>query len=423
MDNLSSTSRSRVIPSGEVLILRHTSKVCIVCAWSPSASIISAGPDDFYIRTISDESGGSRPQCDHSEVLEYVPAHQGQSYIAALDWNKEGTLLATGFAGQARIWSIHGELIRTFSGHTDTILTLKWNKASTYIVTGGSEGTTIVWSDETSEPVQQFNDHSDRVLGVDWLNELTFATCSGDCEIHVFTIGVSQPIMTISGHQGPVNCVKWDPTGSLLASCSNDHAVKIWRMGQAECVHNFTEHEQAVNVIQWSPTGPGTTNPNQRSILASGSDDGTVKLWDIEQGELLCSLDAGLWDPINSLAFSPNGEYVVSGAGQQINIWSVTDKQVIRFYTNDDESGSASDDVPGTATCVCWNENGDKVAAGFTNGTVHVFSFRMRANRVDLGARCRADMEIIADDAKKEMRRIGRSFEGYAIVEEFLKWL
>ncbi|KAL4611067.1 hypothetical protein ACB092_08G097500 [Castanea dentata] len=49
---------------------------------------------------------------------------------------------------------------------------------------------------------------------------------------YVCKIGENRPIKTFSGHQGEVNCVKWDPTGSLLASCSDDITAKIWSMQQ-----------------------------------------------------------------------------------------------------------------------------------------------------------------------------------------------
>ncbi|XP_045823750.1 F-box-like/WD repeat-containing protein TBL1XR1 [Trifolium pratense] len=60
------------------------------------------------------------------------------------------------------------------------------------------------------------------VLGVDWRNNVSFATCSTDTLIHVCKIGEDEPIKTFAGHQSEVNHIKWDPTGSLLASCSDD---------------------------------------------------------------------------------------------------------------------------------------------------------------------------------------------------------
>ncbi|KAK4853552.1 hypothetical protein QYF36_010777 [Acer negundo] len=80
---------------------------------------------------------------------------------------------------------------------------------------------------------------------------------------------------------------------------------------------------QATTWLKWNPTGPRTNNPNQQLILASASFDSTVKLWDVELGKLFCSLN-GHRDPVYSVAFSPNVEYLASGSlDKSVHIWSL----------------------------------------------------------------------------------------------------
>lgn len=68
--------------------------------------------------------------------------------------------------------------------------------------------------------------------------------------------------------QNEVNAIKWDPQGMLLASCSDDMTLKIWSMTQDTCVHDLQAHSKEIYTIKWSPTGPGTNNPNMNLILA-----------------------------------------------------------------------------------------------------------------------------------------------------------
>ncbi|MBA0685614.1 hypothetical protein Goari_013267, partial [Gossypium aridum] len=188
--------------------------------------------------------------------------------------------------------------------------------------------------------------------------------------IYVCKIGETRPIKTFAGHQGEVNCVKWDPTGSLLASCSDDITAKkvlvqIWCMKHDKYVHDLREHSKEIYAIRWSPTGPGTNNPNQQLILASASFDSTVKLWDVELGKLLYSLN-GHKDPVYSVAFSPNGEYLASGSlDKSMHIWSLKDGKIVKTYTGN-----------GGIFEVCWNKEGDKLAACFANNTLCVLDFR-----------------------------------------------
>nr|XP_028949511.1 WD40 repeat-containing protein HOS15-like isoform X1 [Malus domestica] len=361
------------IPSSDVTILEgHTNEVC-ACAWSPAGSLLASGSGDSTARiwTIADGSSRFSSQNGSSNVLvlKHVKGRTNEKSkdVTTLDWNGEGTMLATGsYDGQARIWSTKGELISTLSKHKGPIFSLKWNKKGDYLLTGSCDKTAIVWDVRAEEPKQQFEFHSGPTLDVDWRNNVSFAMSSTDNMIYVCKIGENHPVKTFAGHQGEVNCVKWDPTGSLLASCSDDSTAKIWSMKQEKYVHDLREHSKEIYTIRWSPTGPGTNNPNQQLVLASASFDSFVKLWDVEQGKLLCSLD-GHREPVYSVAFSPNGEYLASGSlDKSMHIWSLKERKIVKTYTG---SGGIFE--------VCWNKEGDKLAACFANNTVCVLDFRM----------------------------------------------
>lgn len=368
-----STSQDFQIPNSDVTILEgHTSEVC-ACAWSPAGSLLASGSGDSTARiwTIADGSCRSNLQNGPSNVLvlKHVKGrtHEKGNDVTTLDWNGEGTLLATGsYDGQARIWSTNGELRSTLSKHKGPIFSLKWNKKGDYLLTGSCDKSAIVWDVKTEESKQQFDFHTGPILDVDWRNNISFATSSTDSMVYVCKMGETRPIKSFSGHEGEVNCVKWDPTGSLLASCSDDTTAKIWSLKQDKYVHDLKEHSKEIYTIRWSPTGQGTINPNQQLVLASASFDSTVKLWDVELGRLLYSLN-GHREPVYSVAFSPNGEYLASGSlDKSMHIWSLKEGKIVKTYTGN-----------GGIFEVCWNKEGDKIASCFANDTVSVLDFRM----------------------------------------------
>ncbi|XP_010906242.1 WD40 repeat-containing protein HOS15 [Elaeis guineensis] len=361
------------ISSSDVTILEGHGSEVFACAWSPAGSLLASGSGDSTARiwTIPDGPCGSSMQISppNVHVLKHFKGRTNEKSkdVTTLDWNGEGTLLATGsYDGQARIWSREGELKNTLIKHKGPIFSLKWNKKGDFLLSGSVDKTAIVWDTKTWECKQQFEFHSAPTLDVDWRNNNSFATCSTDNMIYVCKIGENRPMKGFSGHQGEVNAIKWDPTGSLLASCSDDGTAKIWTLKQDKYLYDFKEHSKEIYTIRWSPTGAGTNNPNQQLVLASASFDSTIKLWEVEVGRLLYSLN-GHRQPVYSVAFSPNGEYIASGSLDQcLHIWSVREGRVLKTYRGG-----------GGIFEVCWNREGDKIAACFSNNTVCVMDFRM----------------------------------------------
>nr|GMD99428.1 F-box-like/WD repeat-containing protein TBL1X isoform X2 [Ipomoea batatas] len=349
------TSLSCEIPSSDIMVLEgHTSEV-FACAWSPTGSLLASGSGDSTARiwTIGDGPCSSKMQTEPVNVvlLKHFKGRTNEKSkdVTTLDWNGDGTLLATGsYDGQARIWNRDGELISTLNKHKGPIFSLKWNKKGDYLLSGSVDKTAIVWDIKAGEWKQQFEFHSAPTLDVDWRNNTSFATCSTDNMIYVCKVGDNRPVKSFSGHQGEVNAIKWDPSGSLLASCSDDSTAK------------------EIYTIRWSPTGPGTSNPNQQLMLASASFDSTIKLWDVEVGRVIHSLN-GHRDPVYSVAFSPDGEYLASGSLDKcLIIWSVKEAKIVKTYSGN-----------GGIFEVCWDKEGKKVAACFSNNVVCVLDFRM----------------------------------------------
>jgi WD40 repeat protein len=77
-------------------------------------------------------------------------------------------------------------------------------------------------------------------------------------------------LKTLNGHEGAVNSVQFSPDGKLIASGSLDHTVKIWNVETGNLIETLIGHEGAVNSIMFSPDG---------SRLISGSSDRKIKVW------------------------------------------------------------------------------------------------------------------------------------------------
>jgi transducin (beta)-like 1 len=354
------------IQDSSVLTLRGHSSEVFICAWNPAFPLLASGSGDSTARiwTIPKDSGYASRD---STVLKHFSSQENSKDVTTLDWNAEGTMLATGsYDGLARIWSEKGQLVNTLQKHKGPIFSLKWNKKGDYLLSGSVDKTAIIWDAKNAEVKQQFEFHKAPTLDVDWRNNVQFATCSTDKMIYVCELGKNRPIKCFSGHEDEVNAIKWDPSGTYLASCSDDYTAKIWSPKQDKHVHDFREHTKEIYTIKWSPTGVGTNNPNRNLLLASASFDSTIKLWDVEAGQSIHTLTRHT-EPVYSVAFSPSGEFLASGSfDRAMHIWSVRDGKVIKTFRG---SGGIFE--------VCWNSAGDKVAACFSNNIVCVVDVRL----------------------------------------------
>ncbi len=298
--------------------------------------------------------------------------HSESKDVTTLDWSGNGNLLATGsYDGKARIWTVDGVLQHNLEKHKGPIFSLKFNKKGDYLLSGSVDNTAIVWDVATGTVKQQFSNHTAPTLDVDWRTDLSFATCSTDKNIYVCKIDEENPLKVFRGHNDEVNAIRWDPSGTLLASCSDDHTAKIWSLKSDDPLFDLKEHTREIYTIKWSPTGPNTNYPNKNLVLASASFDATVKIWDIHTGRCKYSLTKHT-EPVYSVSFSPDGEYLASGSfDRSLHIWSVKDGRLVKTFKGN-----------GSIFEVCWNSNGTRVAACFSNSNseefnVSVIDFRM----------------------------------------------
>jgi len=130
-------------------------------------------------------------------------------------------------------------------------------------------------------------------------------------------------LFTLTGHTDTVWRIAFSPDGSLLASGSADQTVKLWDVTSGKEVRTLRGHTGSVNSVAFAPDG---------KVLASGSRDGTVKLWDVATGEEVRTL-TGHKDGVSSVVFSPDGKLLASGAWDNtVRLWDVASgKQVNAF--------------------------------------------------------------------------------------------
>ncbi|KAK8159230.1 actin-binding protein-like protein [Phyllosticta citrichinensis] len=130
------------------------------------------------------------------------------------------------------------------------------------------------------------------------------------------------------GHTGPVLDTDWNTfNDNIVASGSDDGKVFIWQVPENFSLYSEAEEPEDVAPVakltgHTRKVGHVLFNPSAENVLASSSGDYTVKLWDVEAGSPKLTLKHP--DIVQSLSFSANGAYLVSTSrDKKLRIWDV----------------------------------------------------------------------------------------------------
>ncbi|AFY83830.1 CHAT domain-containing protein [Oscillatoria acuminata] len=138
-----------------------------------------------------------------------------------------------------------------------------------------------------------------------------------------------QEVTTLMGHSSGVKSVAVSPDGRMIASGSFDQTIKLWDLQRGELKKTLKGHTGTVTSVQFSPDG----------ILASASffPDGTIKLWEVDgeqnRVELKTTLRGNDWVALAiwNIAFNHDGKYIASGhnVDSTIKVWDVQREKII----------------------------------------------------------------------------------------------
>jgi WD40 repeat protein len=161
-------------------------------------------------------------------------------------------------------------------------------------------------------------------------------------------------VRTLRGHGDPIASLAWAPDGTVLASGSTDYSICLWNTESGEQLQTMKGHTSPVVNLAWAPDG---------KTLASTSADKTVRLWDTRSGEQR-RLFKGHGNEIFNATWSPDLRSAASAFRERtLRLW-------------DTRSGKVRQELEGhsaTILSATWSPDGRTLASGSADTTIRLW--------------------------------------------------
>ncbi|KAF6306243.1 fizzy and cell division cycle 20 related 1 [Rhinolophus ferrumequinum] len=199
----------------------------------------------------------------------------------------------------------------------DSVTSVGWSERGNLVAVGTHKGFVQIWDAAAGKKLSMLEGHTARVGALAWnADQLS----SGSRDRMILQRDIRTPPLQserrLQGHRQEVCGLKWSTDHQLLASGGNDNKLLVWNHSSLSPVQQYTEHLAAVKAIAWSP--------HQHGLLASGGGtaDRCIRFWNTLTGQPLQCIDTG--SQVCNLAWSKHANELVSTHGysqNQILVW------------------------------------------------------------------------------------------------------
>ncbi|KAF5299330.1 hypothetical protein FQA39_LY02503 [Lamprigera yunnana] len=248
-----------------------------------------------------------------------APELQDDFYLNLVDWSIQN-VLSVGLGSCVYLWSACTSQVTRLcdlSQDNNAVTSVAWSERGNLVAVGTHLGYVTVWDVAVNKQVNKLVGHTARVGALAWNGDVL---SSGSRDRLILQRDTRTPGLVperrLQGHRQEVCGLKWSPDNQYLASGGNDNRLYVWNMQSLSPVQTYTDHLAAVKAIAWSP--------HHHGLLASGGGtaDRCIRFWNTLTGQPMQYVDTG--SQVCNLAWSKHSSELVSTHGysqNQILVW------------------------------------------------------------------------------------------------------
>ena len=237
-------------------------------------------------------------------------------YLNLVDWGSSN-MLGVGLGSCVYMWNaVTQQVTKLTELPDDQVTSVSWIQRGSHVAIGTNRGLVQIWDAEKCRKLRNMTGHTNRAGALAWNDHIL---TSGSRDRNIFHRDVRAPdqyVRKLVGHKQEICGLKWNTEDGQLASGGNDNKLMVWDKLDDTPLFKFSDHTAAVKAIAWSP--------HQHYLLASGGGtaDRGIKFWNTQTGSLIQDIDTG--SQVCNLAWSKNSNEIVSTHGysqNQIVVW------------------------------------------------------------------------------------------------------
>ncbi|KAF8535469.1 hypothetical protein BDD12DRAFT_892769 [Trichophaea hybrida] len=345
-------------------LVGHSGEVWAV-AFSSDSQLLASASSDNTVRLWDTSTGASRGTLE---------GHSGS--VRAVAFSSDSQLLASASSDNTvRLWDPSTGASRgTLEGHSGSVRAVAFSSDSQLLASASDDNTVRLWDPSTGASRGTLEGYSGSVWAVAFSSDSQlFASASDDNTVRLWDPSTGASRGTLEGHSGPVRVVAFSSDSQLLASASNDNTVRLWDPSTGASRGTLEGHSDWVRAVAFS---------SDSQLLASASDDNTVRLWDPSTGASRGTLEGHSGTSRGTLEGHSHWVRAVAFSSDSQLLASASDDNTVRLW--DPSTGALRGTLEGHSGSVCavaFSSDSQLLASASDDNTVRLWDPSTGASR------------------------------------------